>query len=102
MLLYNQPVQCDYNYIMLGQNQLHILNKQYQSYQHKHCAYTNSITFLEMSKPGGPTVDLHHGIFTVKILQQDLKPRLNYMWFFHLTTHTSHHEGGSLKTWGRI
>lgn len=42
------------------------------SYQHRHCEYIRSMTFLEMSKPGGPSA-WQHWQLTITILKKYLK-----------------------------
>ena len=42
------------------------------SYQHRHCEYIRSMTFLEMSKPGGPST-WQHWQLTVKIRNLQVK-----------------------------
>lgn len=42
------------------------------SYQHRHCEYIRSMTFLEMSKPGGPSAWQHRQL-TIRILKKYFK-----------------------------
>lgn len=42
------------------------------SYQHRHCEYIRSMTFLEMSKPGGPSA-WQHWQLTITILKKYFK-----------------------------